>query len=44
VERGASADSGAVSVEVEVTRNIKLKSSVSEIGRANVGVELKTDY
>lgn len=44
VEQGAAAQSRGVTIEVELTPNIVLKSGVREDGRSNVGIELKRDY
>ncbi|MDX1710468.1 MAG: translocation/assembly module TamB domain-containing protein [Rhodovibrionaceae bacterium] len=44
VEQGAASESGAVSVEVDVTPNIKLKSDLSGGEGSNVGVRFQWDY
>jgi len=44
VKRGAAPGSGAVSVEVDVTPNIKIGSDLGEQGTSNIGVGVKWDY
>ena len=44
VEQGATAESGGVSVEVELTPNISVESGVGQTGDSNVGVKFKWDY
>lgn len=44
VDQGASADSGSVSVEVDITPNISLESKVGADSNQGVGVNWKWDY
>ena len=44
VEQGIGADSGGVTVEVELTPNISVESGVGQTGDSNVGVKFKWDY
>jgi len=44
VKQGATAESGEVGVEVELTPNISVESGVGQTGASKVGVKFKWDY
>lgn len=44
VNKGTTAESGSVEVEVELTPNISVETEVDQTGRSNVGVKFKWDY
>jgi translocation and assembly module TamB len=43
-KQGATAESGAAEIEVELTPNISIESSVGQQGQSEVGVNFKWDY
>jgi translocation and assembly module TamB len=43
-ETSTAAESGAVSVEYEVTRRIRIKTDLEQTGGQNIGIEYKRDY
>jgi translocation and assembly module TamB len=44
VKQGATASSGSVGVEVELTPNISVKSDVGQTGESDIGINFKWDY
>jgi translocation and assembly module TamB len=44
VETSTAEESGAVSVEFDLTRRLRLKTDVEQAGGQNIGVEYKRDY
>jgi translocation and assembly module TamB len=44
VKQGASSESGAVGVEVEVTPNIVIESEVRRSGESDTSIKFKLDY
>ena len=44
VETSTAEESGAVSVEFDITRRLRLKTDLEQAGGQNIGIEYKRDY